>query len=374
MNIAVLGSGLVGGTIARDLAEDKSFKVTVIDRSEASLDKLGKNFAGKRQCADAGDIKKVAALVKPFDIVVGALPGFMAFNVIREIIKAGKHTVDISFYPEDPFELDALARDKDVIAITDCGVAPGIPNIIAGRMQEEWDELTDFTYYVGGLPEVREQPFEYRACFSPIDVIEEYTRPARMMIDGKVVTKPALSGIETINVEGLGTLEGFNTDGLRTLLRTLKCPNMKEKTLRYPGHARLMEIFRETGLFHEDTVDVGGKSIRPVDLTAKLLFPLWELPKGERDLVVLIVEIEGRKGKKPFKRRWQMVDHYDVKNHVTSMARTTGYTCSVAVRAVARKVYTTPGMSPPEFLGKDKKVHDFMLTGLAERGVVLNEA
>jgi saccharopine dehydrogenase-like NADP-dependent oxidoreductase len=277
--------------------------------------------------------------------------------------------VDISFFPEDPFTLDALARERGVTAVMDCGLAPGLGNILMGRMNEELDEIDTFLCYVGGLPVVRRKPYEYGAVFSPIDVIEEYTRPARYIENGAEVVRTALSDIEEIFFDGVGTLEAFNTDGLRSLAETMSAPNMKEKTMRYPGHVALMKALRDTGFFSKEPIEIAGQRIAPLDFTAKLLFPAWQMAEGEEDLSVMRVIIRGRKGEAWETHTFDLLDRYDPEKRVTSMARTTGYTCAVAARLVADGSYRHAGISPPEFLGARVEVYDALMDGLADRGI-----
>jgi saccharopine dehydrogenase-like NADP-dependent oxidoreductase len=226
---------------------------------------------------------------------------------------------------------------------------------------------------VGGLPVVRRLPYEYAAVFSPIDVIEEYTRPARYIEHGELIVKPALTDIEPLDFAGVGTLEAFNSDGLRSLAVTFPVPDMKEKTLRYPGHVALMKALRDTGFFGKDPVNVKGAMVRPLDLTAALLFPAWQLPEGEEDLTVMRVVVEGEKNGTKLRYSYDMLDRYDRDTKTTSMARTTGYTCSVAARLVAAGAYTQKGISPPEYLGQYTAVYDALMAGLRERDVVFHE-
>ena len=227
--------------MALDLAADTNFEVTVADLNPMALQQLMVRQSPatnglKTIIADLSDPANVGNLVAGFDMVINAVPGFMGFQTLKAIIGAGKNVVDIAFFIEDPFELDELARRNNVTAIMDMGVAPGMCNVLIGYADHLLDETDNILYMVGGLPEIREWPYEYKAVFSPVDVIEEYTRPARYIENGKLIVKPALSDPELLNFPGIGTLEAFNTDGLRSLAHTVKCPNMKEKTLRYPGH------------------------------------------------------------------------------------------------------------------------------------------
>ncbi len=205
------------------------------------------------------------------DIVAGCVPGFLGFNMLKTVIEEKIHIADISFFPEDAFELDHLAKKNNVIAITDVGVAPGMSNIIYGYHYKRM-KVDSFECMVGGLPVVRTWPYEYKAPFSPIDVIEEYTRPARFIRDGKMIVKEALSDPELLNFNGIGTLEAFNSDGLRSLIKTMPCNNMMERTLRYPGHIDYMRVLRETGFFSYEPIDVKGVQVRPIDMTSRLLF------------------------------------------------------------------------------------------------------
>ena len=268
-HIVVLGAGLVGSAMALDLS--KNFNVTAIDRDEAALEKLA--AAGlKTRVANLGSADVLKAAVADADLVIGALPGFMGFEAMRSIIEAGKNMVDISFFPEDPFELDALAKEHGVTIVMDCGVAPGMDNVILGYHNQRM-KVDRFRCLVGGLPLVREWPWEYKAVFSPIDVIEEYIRPARYVEDGHIKIREALSDAELVDFPQAGTLEAWNSDGLRTLIKTMDIPNMIEKTLRFPGNIEYIKVLRESGFFSYDTIEVNGQQIRPVDVTAKLLFP-----------------------------------------------------------------------------------------------------
>ena len=370
-HVIVLGAGRVGNTIARDLAPD--FRVTVADKSPGALDRMQAAGLATR-LADLATAEGVQAAVADADIVVGAVPGFMGFQTAQAVLEAGKTLVDISFFDEDCFRLDALAKTKGLTALVDCGVAPGCGNMILGDTARQWDQVTRFECLVGGLPVVRRWPFEYKAGFSPSDVIEEYTRPARYVRAGKLVTLPALSEPELMEFEGVGILECFNTDGLRSILHTYPdVPEMKEKTLRYPGHIELMRVFRETGLFSKEPITVHGQPVVPLDVTSALLFPQWAFADGEADLTIMRVTVEGRQHGQPVKRVVEMLDHYDPATKTTSMARTTAYTCSAAVRLVAAGRFSRAGICPPEFIGQQAGAWDFIRAQLAARNVVYRE-
>lgn len=373
MNVLVLGCGLVGRPMALDLANDESFNVTVADLNLKNLKKIPATLPIKKMQKDLSNPDQLKSLFKKADIVVNAVPGFMGFNTLKEIIKAKKNVVDIAFFPENPFELDELAKQNDVTAVVDCGVAPGMSNLLSGYVNSILDKTENILIFVGGLPVVREYPYEYKAGFSPIDVIEEYTRPARYIENGKLVIRPALSDPEFLSFDEVGTLEAFNSDGLRTLANTLTAPNMKEKTLRYPGHIEKMQVLRESGFFSQNEIDINGVKIKPIDFTSKLLFPIWELKEGDEEFTVMRILIEGKKNKKKVRYTYNLLDRHDKKTNIHSMARTTGYTATTVVRLIAKGLFDRKGICPPEFIGEKQECVDFVLNELKERGVIYNQ-
>ncbi|HEX9081822.1 MAG TPA: saccharopine dehydrogenase C-terminal domain-containing protein [Holophagaceae bacterium] len=371
LHVVVLGAGRVGGAMARDLAPD--FRVTVADRSEEALARMA-GFGLATRNADLSTPGGVQGAVSDADLVVGAVPGFMGFATAQAVLEAGKPLVDISFFDEDCYALDELAKARNLTAIVDCGIAPGCGNILLGDAARRWDRVTRFECLVGGLPVVRTWPYEYKAGFSPIDVIEEYTRPARYVKDGHTVTMPALSEAELLDFPGLGTLESFNTDGLRSLIQSFPdVPDMKEKTLRYPGHIEKMRMLRESGFFRKDPIRVGAAEVRPLDLTTALLFPMWFMEEGDEDFTVMRVTVEGEKGGQRMRKELNLLDRYDRATKTTSMARTTGYTCTAAVRLLAKGGYSRKGISPPEFVGQQPGAWDFIREDLAKHGVIFTE-
>jgi len=364
MKIAVLGSGMVGSAIALDLAS--SHHITAFDVSEENLKRLNKrNPRIEIRKADLKKYDSYSQLLSNFELVVTAVPGFMGYDTLEAVINCGKSIVDISFFPEDVLQLDKLAKEKGVTVITDCGVAPGMSNFIIGRHNEEM-KIDSIEIYVGGLPKIRKKPFQYKAPFSPADVIEEYTRPARLMENGHIVIRPALSEVEWIHFENLGTLEAFNTDGLRSLLYTMPhIKNQKEKTLRYPGHVDIILSLKESGFFNEEPMDVNGIKISPLKVTSQILFNEWKLGHEEEELTVMKVIVNGES-----KRiEWSLLDHYDHETKISSMARTTGYTCTAAVNLIAQNLFSEKGVFPPELVGNNKDCFEYVLNYLKERKV-----
>ena len=366
MKIAVLGAGMVGSVIALDLA--KKHEVTVFDNNQKNLKTFDTHFGISTQQADLWETDKYENLLLPFDLVACAVPGFMGYRSLEAIIKAGKNVVDISFSPENLLQLDGLAKAKNVTAIVDCGVAPGMSNLILGYCNSIM-EVESFHCMAGGLPKHPEPPFLYKAPFSPIDVIEEYTRPARIMRNGKEITLPALSEMETVHFEQTGPLDCFNTDGLRSLLLTMQhIPDMAEKTLRYPGHIGLIEKLQSAGFFSEEEISINGKNIRPIDLTAKLLISQWKLNPEDPEFTIMRIDVNGNENGAAKTKSWFLYDERD-ENGISSMSRTTAYTCTAAVNMVAEGLFNKKGVFPPELMGDDKRCFEFIMNYLRERGV-----
>ncbi len=364
--VIVLGAGMVGRAMAVDMAKD--YEVYSADINIEALQRLEK-FGVRTIHADLTSKELITTLIEDKDLVIGAVPGFMGFETLKTIIEAGKPAADISFFDEDPFLLDELAKSKGVTAVMDVGVAPGMDNIILGYHNKRM-QVTDFVCLVGGLPAARLWPYEYKAPFSPIDVIEEYTRPARYVQDGKVIVKEALTDPELMDFNGIGTLEAFNSDGLRSLIRTMPhIPNMIERTLRYPGHIALMKVLRETGFFSKDFIDVKGQHVRPIDMTSKLLFPKWKLGDEEHEFTVMRVIVGGIENGNAVTYTYDLLDRYDPATKTSSMARTTGYTCTAAARLILDGSYTRKGISTPEFLGEDEAHFHFIIDHLRARNI-----
>jgi len=292
-NVIVLGGGMVGSAMALDMA--KNHKVTLADRSQDVLSRVqSKNSEIAITQLDVTNKQELISTITPFDLVICAVPGFLGFSTLRTIIETQKNVIDISFFPENSLDLDALAKENNVTAIVDCGVAPGMDNIILGRYNETM-ELTDFECLVGGLPKVKKWPFSYKAPFSPIDVIEEYTRPARYVEQSTMITREPLTDCEYIEFDGVGTLESFNSDGLRSIIFTMPhIPNMKEKTLRYPGHVEYVRVLKDSGFFDTKEIEINGVKVSPLDFTSKVLFNEWKLGETEEELTVMRVTVKGK--------------------------------------------------------------------------------
>lgn len=380
-NVLVLGSGLVGSLIAADLALSPGFRVSVADAHQSSLAKTHRRtalLANSRKrpharvteivadCASKTELKRLAA---GFDLVVGALPSRFGFETLKTLIELGVRCVDISFMPEDFLELSTFAKRKQTLAVADCGVAPGLSNMLAAAAARALAPCDRIEIMVGGLPTDRHWPFEYKAGFSPHDVIEEYVRPSRVVEHGKIITREALTDRELISVQGLGSIEAFLTDGLRSLATTLKVPHMKERTLRWPGHVELMRVFRESGFFSTTPIAVGDQMVRPLDLTAALLFPKWTFGEGEVDLTFLRVIGEGISKGRHVRMIFEMLDRADLANACSSMARTTAFPATSIARSIARGKLKARGVLAPEHLISYPGIMKTVLADLKVRGI-----
>ena len=368
--ILVLGAGLVGKSIAIDLKKS-GHQVTSVDLDATVLADLAENHKVEGLCADFTG-EELSPYIDEADLVMGATPGAFGFGVMERVIRAGKNMVDISFCPEDFMLLDTLARENGVTVVADMGVAPGMCNAILGYHNNRMD-LSSYRCLVGGLPFSREWPLEYKSSWSPMDCIEEYVRPARFREGGKNVTRPALSDLETVVFDGIGELEAWNSDGLRSLLDSFPhIPNMVEKTLRYPGTVEYLKVLRELGYFSTEAVEVSGAMIRPVDLTAALLFPRFKLDKGEGEFTVMKIEIEGKQGGKLKHYCYDLYDEYNVETDTLSMARTTGYTATGVAGLILEGFLTSPGVIPPEKAAVDESAFRYLMDHLQQRGVNYN--
>ncbi len=368
--IIVLGAGMVGSTMAIDLA--KNHLVSITDFNKTALENAVKKCDKLTPVVlDVTNTSELQKIIKPFDLVICAVPGFLGFKTLKSIIEAGKNVVDISFFPEDSSELNVLAKEKNITAIVDCGVAPGMGNIILGYYNEKL-KLTDFECLVGGLPKVKKWPFNYKAPFSPIDVIEEYTRPARYVENGNIVVKDALSDCEFVHFEGVGTLESFNSDGLRSIIFTMPhIKNMKEKTLRYPDHIEYIKVLKESGFFSEEKININGVEISPLEFSSKILFNEWKLGDSEEELTVMRITLKGANEKGENKTIvYNLHDEYCAETKTSSMARTTGYTATAAANMFLDGLFKEKGVFPPELFGKHEQCFKYILNYLEERNVI----
>jgi lysine 6-dehydrogenase len=345
MKILVLGAGAQGRIIAGDLARSlPEATIRVGDIREPELESLP-NL--KWLSVDLGTAQDIARAAFGFDLIVGALPARLGFQAINAAVMTCTPIVDVSFSAEDPSVFDAQARACGTTVIPDCGLAPGLSNLIVGRAVAERGNPEELTIYVGGVAQDRDRPYGYVVSWALSDLLEEYVRPARIIRDGKPTTVPVFSGLEHIQVEGIGELEAFYSDGLRSLLNSFPdVPQMGEKTLRWPGHAAAVQPLVEDGTFIEE-------------------FQKQCVVDEPRDVVALVVRM-----------RWQdaqleatLVDRHDPASGLSAMGRTTACTTAVVAQLVATGAYDRPGVVPLEFVGEDKKAYKFILEEMKKRGV-----
>ena len=349
--VVVLGAGRVGKAIAADLSQE--FEVTSADMNKDALESLSTRYQVKTRVTDLGSAQAVGDAIRDADLVVSAVPGHMGFCTLRTIIENRKDVVDISFFAEDAFQLDDLARSNNVTAAVDCGLAPGNPDFLAGFFAAQM-QIQDFEFMVGGLHFGRTEPHQYLPTFSPPDVWEEYTRPARYVREGRLITMPALSEPELVEFQVGGhalVLEAFNTDGLRSLIKTMdgRIPNMKEKTLRYPGHIAWIKELQETG--------------KPWTPNA------WKPGDDEDEFTIMRIAIHGFESGVEKKFSYTLFATYDKETRMSSMSRSTGCSCTGVARCVLDGTYKRKGISPPSYIGESPECLSRILAHLRERNI-----
>lgn len=382
--ILVLGGGMVGSVMAADLSSNKdsyNYDVTVMDINVERISKLIKTNNLKNITTlkkDLNDLESENSFVNElqhYDIIVGAVPGFMGYKTVKAVLQKGKPIIDISFFPEDYSPLNQIAIENNTYGVFDIGVAPGVANLLLGYYNQIM-KITDFQCLVGGLPYQRKLPFEYKAPFSPIDVLEEYTRPARLKVNNEIIIKDALSEPELINFEKVGTLEAFNTDGLRSIITSFpNIPNLKEKTMRFPGHIDLIKNLKMIGLLDETEIEIISNnqkvSIKPIELTSKLLIDSWKLEDKDDEFTVMQIKIKGENlsNKKIETVQYDLFDRKDFTTGYSSMARTTGFTATALVNYALENAGKIPiGFYPPELIS-NKEICDYIFNYLKSRNV-----
>ena len=372
MQVLVVGSGKVGSEIARDLARSSEVDSVIV---ADALPKNLKNVRGyekiRTRRLDISQRKPLLETMRRVDLVCGALPGRLGFQLMTYAVEAHRDLVDISYTPEDPFKLHSKARDQENILVPQCGVAPGFTNMCVGDASRRLGTITKVRIFVGGLPQKPSAPLNYRIVFSLEDVINEYSRPARIIDDGKEKMVDALSGRGFLNFPGVGRLEYFITDGLGSLPRSFpRVHEMFEYTLRYPGHAEMMNTLRILGFFDRGEVQVNGVSVSPRKLSTALLRGMMTLGRPE-DLLALKVEVEGKLGRRSM-LNYRILDYYDPKSKVSAMARTTAYPCTSAALLVGGKKLKSVGVVTPEKIAEDPQHFGFVMSRLKSRGVRVN--
>lgn len=377
MKILILGCGNIGSVAARDITKSLgSIKVVVADKNVKRAKEVSQEISGSNVSwthLDATNYNEMVNAMKDIDLVMGFLPGKLGYRLAEASITAEKDLVDVSYMPNNPLTLDKRAAESGVTIIPDCGLAPGISNILVGHAIKKFDHVQSIHIMVGGIPEKPIPPLGYNITWSPVNLIDEYTRKAKIIEKGRMVWVDALSGLEEVEFPNVGRLEAFYTDGLRTLLHTVKnVESMWEKTLRYKGHAEKIKLLKALGFFDEKQIDVEGVSLSPRKLTVKLFKEkLW---KPEiRDIVVMKVEVSGLKNGKQVRYIYYLFDRYDMKRKITAMARTTAYPASIIGQFILRKAIKEKGVVPPERLGMNDRFFQMFINELEKRGIKIIE-
>lgn len=376
MKAVVLGAGNIGGVIARDFATGMpSWEVVSADIDLGRAKGVVARYGGRNLSPaplDVGRSEELVSFLRGFDLVIGALPGSAGFAAARACVDAGRDLVDVSFSPEDPFLLKEEAAKRGVLIVPDCGVAPGLSNVLVGRAVSQLAAVESVHVMVGGLPVKPVPPLGYVITWSVEGLIDEYTRKARIIDDGVNKEVDALTGVEKVDFPGLGPLEAFYTDGARTLFRTVgPVKTMWEKTLRYPGHVDAVRMMRDIGLFDSAPIEMDGVKVVPRRVAAKLLEGLLRIPEAE-DLLAMKVEVQGvLESGKEVRIAYSLLDYYAKGTNTTAMARTTAYTASVVSQLVASGFIKEKGLVTPEELGMDPRIFDRLLIDLKGHGLLV---
>ena len=358
MRMLVLGSGLQGSACAYDLLQDKEVhEVRLADVHVGHLPEFLAPYSGPRLIPtplDVRDHNAVLGAMRECDAVMSAIPYYFNYDMARLAVEAGVHFCDLGGNTEIVFkqkELDADARKKTVTNDPDCGLAPGRVNILAEYGIKQLDTVDSVKIFVGGLPQHPEPPLNYMLVYSLEGALDYYTTLSWVLRNGKRTQVKALSEREPIAFEPpLGELEAFHTaGGLSTMAFRYegKIPTMEYKTLRYPGHAVIMENIRELGLLDLEPVEVKGMKVVPRDVFIATVGPHLNKPHG-RDLVALRVVVSGTKAGKSATKTFQLVDRYDEKHDVSAMMRTTGYSLSITGLMQVRGQVKPAGVHTPD--------------------------
>lgn len=374
LRILTIGCGYVGSVLAGHLADRlQSAEIVISDRNKEIIEKVASDINKDNVRSlrlNFSDYHKLVNTIKNFDITIGLTPGRLGYQTVKAAIEACVNIVDLSFMPEDPVRLHDEAKSAEATVIPDCGVAPGLSNILVGRAVSMLDRVEDVYILVGGLPQKRVAPLDYKITWCVEDLIEEYVRKARIVKDGKTIEVEALEGLEKIDFPGVGKLEAFYTDGIRTLHHTVKgVENLWEKTMRYSGHAEKIRLLKELGLFDEEPILLG---ISPRSLTAKLLEQKLGMPEV-RDLLAMKIEVNGVRKGSGTRYNYYLLDYYNVNKKVTAMGRTTAYTASAVVQLLAKGDIKEKGVVPPEKLGMNKKIFNEIIAKLGRDGIKVQE-
>ena len=379
MKFLVLGGGAQGSACAFDLARREGVeKVILADREISRPKPFLAPLVGERlelRAVDASSEDAVRAAMAGVDAVACALPYYFNLDMTRLAVEAGAHFCDLGGNTEIVDQQRGLhdgAVAAGVSAVPDCGLAPGMVNILAQGGIDALDAAESVKIFVGGLPQDPKPPLNYQIVYSMEGVLDYYTTPVLVLEDGAVAEKEALTGIEMVDFpEPVGTLEAFYTAGGISRMPYRyegTIPSMAYKTLRYPGHAVLMKAMRDLGLFDLEPVQTESGPVVPRDVFIDVVSPKLRNPEGN-DLVAMRVEVTGTRGGAPRTVRYDMIDYYDREHGVTAMERTTGYSLAATSYMQATGVVPAGVLTPAECIPVDAFVEE-----LAGRGVVITRS
>ncbi len=373
MKILSVGCGYIGSVLAEELVHSLDFEKLIIcdstkDKIVKTAQKLGERILPLQ--VDISNYSKLLEIIDKVDLVIGLSPGRLGYNVMKACVEKKKDLIDLSFMAEDPFLFKKAALEGGVTIIPDCGVAPGLSNLLIGKSSSQLDEVEGVSIYVGGLPQNPIPPLNYKVTWCVEDLFEEYTRSAKIIRNGKTVEVDALEGLEEIEFAELGKFEAFFTDGVRTLHHTIKAKNMWEKTLRYLGHAEKIKLIKKLGLLKKEPI----KSINmsPWEFMVKF----WEENLSffeEKDFVLMRIKVSGRKGSTKYLHTYEVIDYFDEQRNQTAMGRLTAYTAFAVIKLMIENRIDAKGVIPPEILGMDKNLFEDIDQTLKGKDIEIKE-
>ncbi len=354
MDILLLGAGNVGNAIAYDLSVD--YDVMAADVDKENLKEIGRYTDTMK--IDASDQGELIDIMEDYDLAICALPGKFGYRAVESAIEAGTDIVDVSFMPEDPMDLNSKAKENDVTVIVDAGFGPGMSNVFMGKTASELDSIEYAIIRIGGLPLEPKPPLYYKITWSPKDLIEEYTREARMKRDGKIVYLDPFEDVQEVRIRG-NKFEEFYSDGLRTLLHTIEAETLEETTLRWKGHLSKMKILRELGFFKEEHVDETLDVITP------------HMKYESKDFSIMDVHVEGTVDGEDQEIDFYFYDEAD--ELFSSMSRCTGFTTAAMSRLLIENEIDN-GVIPPEKLGLNEEYYDSLVERLTDKGITIERS
>ena len=372
MKVIVLGSGKIGSVMGLDFSK-RGAEITLSDIDISRAKKAADAINAESVRFDTSDHGSMVKTLKEYDLVLGALPGDYGFDALKAVVDSRKNMVDVSFTPEDPTALSETAKKAGVTIVPDCGVAPGLSNMLVGYGSSKLDRVEEAKIMVGGIPEKEVPPLGYTVTWSADGLIDEYIRDVSIIKDGKMTQVPALSGLENIEFPGVGTLESFYTDGLRTLVQSFpETKNLYEKTLRYPGHVEKVKLLRELGFFGEEPVTVLGAEVMPKLVSARIFEKSLTMP-DVGDLLAMMIEVSGVKAGEKKGFRYHVLEYHDHESGVSAMARTTAYTASIVAGILVDGGIKMKGVIPMERLGADHRFVDKVFKEHGKRDIEIKE-